>query len=416
MLKKLVLEHFKSFEHAEVTFGPLTVVVGPNASGKSNLRDALRFLHGIARGYSLAQIIGESWAESGVLQWRGIRGGLAEIAFAGSGSFAVEVTFDLTDLPATYRIEVDVSHLTIGPRVAREFFTLSGDVVFEAVRVDDAQTRQLKVSLSNRAEIYLPDARAVLAEIGLAQLGLSSATVYQQVPDLDRLQALTGLMGLASMRFLDLNPDSMRVPSVPGQVVLGDRGENLSSVLQAICADGERKRGILEWVRELTPMDVIDFEFPADQAGRVLATLVEESGRRVTAYSASDGTLRFLAMLAALLGQEAARFYFFEELENGLHPTRLALLLQLIEQQTSQQRVQVVATTHSPQLLGLLGPDARAHAVESYRLENTESTSLARLMDLPDAERIISEQGLARLHASGWIEDAVEFSAPDAAR
>jgi AAA15 family ATPase/GTPase len=120
-------------------------------------------------------------------------------------------------------------------------------------------------------------------------------------------------------------------------------------------------------------------------------------------------------MLAALLGQKAARFYFFEELENGLHPTRLALLLQLIEQQTSEQRVQVVATTHSPQLLGLLGADARTHAVESYRLENTESTSLARLMDLPDAERIISEQGLARLHASGWIEDAVEFSAPEAA-
>jgi predicted ATPase len=160
-------------------------------------------------------------------------------------------------------------------------------------------------------------------------------------------------------------------------------------------------------------MDVVDFEFPADQAGRVLAILVEESGRRVSAYSASDGTLRFLAMLAALLGQEAARFYFFEELENGLHPTRLALLLQLIEQQTSQQRVQVVATTHSPQLLGLLGAEARSHAVESYRMESSESTSLARLVDLPDAERIISEQGLARLHASGWIEDAVEFSSSD---
>ncbi len=59
MINSLRLQGFKSFRDATLTLGPLTVIVGTNASGKSNLRDAFRFLHGIARYYSLSDIVGE---------------------------------------------------------------------------------------------------------------------------------------------------------------------------------------------------------------------------------------------------------------------------------------------------------------------------------------------------------------------
>ena len=49
--------------------------------------------------------------------------------------------------------------------------------------------------------------------------------------------------------------------------------------------------------------------------------LQERSGKEISAQSASDGTLRFLAMLAALLGPE---LYFLEEIDNGIHPSRLS--------------------------------------------------------------------------------------------
>ena len=135
--------------------------------------------------------------------------------------------------------------------------------------------------------------------------------------------------------FLDLSPTQMRIPSPPGQTALGDQGENLSSVLAAICADASWKQVLLEWVRKLTPMDVDDLIFDQDAAGQLLLRLVEKDGRSVSALSASDGTLRFLAILAALLGPEPASFYFIEELENGVHPTRLGLLVDLIQSQTS---------------------------------------------------------------------------------
>jgi hypothetical protein len=221
--------------------------------------------------------------------------------------------------------------------------------------------------------------------------------------------ATTFCDSLASMRFLDLAPEAMKWPSLPGQVILGDRGENLSSVLQAICQTENLKQAVAEWVRELTPLDVVDFEFIPDQAGRILVTLVESNGRRTSAYSASDGTLRFLAMIAALLGPDPAKFYFLEEIDNGIHPTRLALLLQLIEQQARDGKVQIVTTTHSPQLLGMLSPAAREHASLVYRTPGEQQGHIRRVLDIPAARALLAEQNLARLHESGWLEDAVAF-------
>ena len=150
------------------------------------------------------------------------------------------------------------------------------------------------------------------------------------------------------MRFLDLAPSRMREPAFPGQTVLGDGGEYLPTVLRAICEDSHRKETLVEWIRELTPMDVRGFEFPTDPSGRVHLVFLEANGRRVSAYAASDGTLRFLAMLAALLGPNPAGLYFFEEIDNGIHPSRVRLLIDLIERQTAKGEIQVVTTTHSP--------------------------------------------------------------------
>ena len=71
MLTQLRLHNFKNFEDATLTLGPLTVIAGANAAGKSNLRDAFRFLHGIGRGYSVAEIIGEKWSVGGSWSGRG---------------------------------------------------------------------------------------------------------------------------------------------------------------------------------------------------------------------------------------------------------------------------------------------------------------------------------------------------------
>ncbi len=219
---------------------------------------------------------------------------------------------------------------------------------------------------------------------------------------------------LANMRFLDFSPVRIRRPAFPGQTVLGDRGDNLPTVLREICADPHRRDTLVEWTRELTPMDVEDFEFPVDPTtGRVQLALRETGSRTVSAYAASDGTLRFLAMLAALLGEDPAGLYVFEEIDNGIHPSRLRLLIELIESQTAKGHVQVLTTTHSPDLLSMVSDDTFKTTSVVCRRSDTNVAVIRPVAELPDAERLRGDQGLGRLHASGWLEDAVFFTEED---
>ncbi len=385
MLKKLKLERFKNFREAELSLGNLTLLVGTNASGKSNIRDAFRFLHGISRDYTLAEIIGEKWIEGGALQWRGIRGGTKEIAFKGETNFALEVSLLIEEegvkKEAIYRIEVDENRTGTTLAIVAESLLVSGEYFLD---YREENTYHPHPDLMEFSYNYIAEKE-------------EQETVNLVISD------------LSSMRFLDLNPEAMRLPSYPGQTVLGDRGENLSSVLQEICESPEQKQVLLEWIKELTPMDVKDLEFPSDFTGKILLTLVESNGEKISAYSASDGTLRFLAMSAVLLAPNPAKFYFFEELENGIHPSRLHLLIQLIEQQVERRNICLVATTHSPQLLRLLSKKNLEFASLTYRLPERIDGGIKRIMDLPDARRVIEEQDLARLHEAGWLEDVIYF-------
>jgi len=426
MIKSVRLERFKNFRDATLMLGPLTVIVGTNASGKSNLRDAFRFLHGMSRGYSLAEIIGEKYVEGGVLQWKGIRGGTREVAFHGESEFALETTVsipvdreksdeaNLKEWNGVHRISVALDDSRLGPRISNEQFLGLGVEYFDTGSfAKDRRARGEPEYLS----VPLPFKET--KRVGKIVRFLSTVPIVSQLRNnkvasvWNREPADRFLEQLRSMRFLDLSPDAMRMPSYPGQTVLGDRGENLSSVLQAICNDPDLKHALSEWVRELTPIDVVDFDFVADQTGRILVSLVESNGQRTSAYSASDGTLRFLAIIAALMGPDSAKFYFLEEIDNGIHPTRLSLLLQLIEQHTRQGKVQIVATTHSPQVLAMLSDEAREDAVLVYRLEHQAEAHIQRIMEIPAVRDVLQQQNLSRLHESGWLENVMAYTQPE---
>jgi predicted ATPase len=410
MLQDFRLRGFKNFRDAQLILGNLTLLVGTNASGKSNLRDAFRFLHGISRSYTLAEIIGEKWIEGGSQVWKGIRGGTREATYCNQATFLLEVTLSPSAGGGNYKIEVEVGANGKAPRVTRESLWGGPTMYFDSHDPGDPPAQEgpqyLFVRLPRDAKNRKHGKRLRFVS---SQPVLSQITAHDEATAKLKSVAKQVMEALGSMRFLDLAPDAMRIPSLPGQDILGDRGENLSSVLQSICESEPTKAAILEWIRELTPLDVTDFEFVPDQTGKILVTLIEAGGQKTSAYSASDGTLRFLAMIAAMLGTKPARFYFFEELENGIHPTRLYLLLQLIEQKVKGGRIQVVATSHSPQLLGFLSENARAHAALVYRLENHPDARILPIMKIPEADRVLREQNLARLLASGWLEDAVAF-------
>lgn len=420
MITKLKLKNFKNFKEAEITFGPVSILVGANATGKSNIRDALRFLHGIARGYNLAEIIGEKYGEGGQLQWNGIRGGTREVCFAGENVFTVSVDFDDRQgpifVPPTYSYEICVFCGANGtaPRVVSEKLYHGARMVFDSHPSIDALEQTDPMHLAVRLK---PGGN--WRKMGPKLVGFANQPLISQALELAERQKASGrikaaaeatLQELESIRFIDFSPDLMRRPSIPGQVILSDRGDNLSSVLQAICERPELKQALSNWIQELTPMDVVDFEFVPDAAGKILVYLVEEGQRKTSANSASDGTLRFLGILAALLGPKPARFYFLEEIDNGIHPARLALLMDLLDNQSKGKGIQVVATTHSPQVLRLIKEENLKYASLAYRLKRGKEGKLKPLPEIPHLLEVAKRKDIARLHESSWMENAMEFS------
>ena len=126
MLTSLRLRNFKNFADETLKLGPFTVIVGANASGKSNIRDAFRFLHGIGRGYTLAEIIGGKIGAGGQVEWESIRGEFNEVVRLGQrhpdgmGEFYTKIKLDSEGKQLAYSITVGIK-----PNVQDAFRLLS---------------------------------------------------------------------------------------------------------------------------------------------------------------------------------------------------------------------------------------------------------------------------------------------------
>ena len=414
MINSLGLRNFKGFAKATLRMGPFTVIVGANASGKSNLRDAFRFLHGIGRGYTLPDIIGGKYGASGHVEWQPIRGTAKEIVRFGQFRFTLSVRMTLDGVPVHYGIRVGVDKARPGAfKVKTEQLRVEGSSIYtshpgenDPVHAQD-DDNHLLLRMEKTGEQRKYGHRIAVRPY---QPALTQISEHKHVVRSHKLWAELVTQTLTGMRFLDLSPDRMRQPAFPGQTVLGDSGENLPTVLKEICTDEGRKKTLAEWTRALTPMDVHDFEFPTDPTtGHVQLVFCERNGNRVSAHSASDGTLRFIAMLAALLGTNPARLYVFEEIDNGIHPSRQQLLIDLIEAQTAKGNLQVVTTTHSSDLIELVGPGTFENTSVVCRLPDTDAAEIRPVAALPNAGKLRQSQGLGRLHRSGWMENAVLF-------
>ena len=350
MITSLRLVNFKNLADETLHLGPFTLIVGANASGKSNIRDAFRFLHGIGRGYTLAEIFGGKDSAG----WRPIRGAANEVMRFGHDQFLLAVKMQSSRLTRFgvegYRYSIQIRR---DAKSGGQFRVLAESLDAEPRTPDSTVPATLYMSdpppgreesvqdegsklllhLSEGHPIELASDQPVLTQDDAFQdetRGLSeekSEDVERMRSSLARkdayLVSLATRIELFAMRLLELLPERMREPSLPGASRLGDSGENLPAVLEAICADSKRKHVLLSWLHELTPMDVIDLEFPIDLNGRVNLRIVEANGRKVSAYSA----VRRNTALSRYAGRAAGRGQLWPLLLRGdrqRHPSRAA--------------------------------------------------------------------------------------------
>jgi len=374
MLKRIRLQDFKSFVNEEVEVAPLTLLVGANASGKSNFLDALRFLQGISSNLNLSEVLnGET--RSRPEAWPGLRGRAEEAARLGTEGFTLDTTWQ----PEEDRSEIrHFLSCLVSPliRIKKEIFgKLGGDVAtsrahrFRSMMTD----RDLQISLEPKKLNLVNELR-------------------------DALQ---------SVQFLRIDPNEMRGYGRRDEQ-LGEDGKNLSGVLARFCDDAAEKQGFVDWLTALCAPEIEGIDFlDVKELGDVMAIFVEKGGKRISARSISDGTLHFLGTLLALRSAEPGSVILIEEIEAGLHPTRIRLLVEYLETVTRERDIQIIATTHSPVVLQWLSDEALRSTIVFGRVPEHEGTIMRRLGDLPHFDEVVQRKGIDELFTTGWLEMAL---------
>ena len=423
MITSIRLKDFKSFGDETLRLGPFTILVGANATGKSNLLDALRFLHGVARGYTLTEIIGGKFGAGGQQEWEQIRGGPNEIirkenrngvvSEASPPAFGIQVTIIIANIEYIYKIEVSRDYSKADQfRITFESLQMNSQIVYEKQRSTPDDRRVSLSEYVDRNAIHLESLPEEIRHLSSVDVDLGRPVLSQikehRYARFIELPVDPVIDALSQCRFLSFSPDRMRIPSYPGNP-LGECGENLSSVLKEICSDHQRSSILKSWVNELTPMNVAGLKFRKDFSERIHLAVQEKSGKLFSAHSISDGTLRFLAMAAVLLKNDESCLYVLEDIESGIHPARLHLLADLFERNTHSTNVQVLATTHSPALLTVVNDDTFKHISVAYRLEESDASIIRSITDLPNVRKLKTSHGLGRLLSGGWMETTLEF-------
>ncbi len=414
MLTELRLDDWKSFGSGEgarnvIKLAPVTLLVGPNGSGKSNVLDALRFLQGAAQGMSLADVLRGRWEGSREV-WPGIRGHIVESARHGKTAVGMSCRLDLGDSRLDYTLRVSMDEpVHVLAESLWEDWSLKAHNSDERLIFDTHWRSVSKLASRTKGGVITALLGNPWGAAHKQLFGALRSLLGQITTDPDKRIARYCIerinrtrRALSEFVSLDIRPSMMRDyrPDVAGP--LGDSGENISSVLSSMSA--EQLQDVVDWLGELCapPLDRIDFD--RTQLREVMMFLVEEGGARISARSASDGTLRFLGLVVALLTCPNGSMVVLEEPDVGLHPSRIRLLAELLERTASRRQIQILATTHSPTLLAHLSADTLGSVVAFGRDPETGWTACSTLRDLPHFETLRDSKNLEHLISTGWLE------------
>jgi predicted ATPase len=331
-LQRVQIRNYKSIADCDVQLGRLTLLVGRNGAGKSNFLDALRFVSD-----SLETSIDHALKS---------RGGVAAVRRISTGhprNVQIKLQFELQDQQGEYGFELR-SESKGGFSVREERLQLKA---FSGRWMHEYHVLKGRVTKTTVDTLPQPvtDRLLLVVASGLPEFR----------PAYDALQA---------MGFYNLNPAAIREIQTPdaGELLRRD-GSNLASVISRLSEDRpEVKQRIQEYLSRIVP-EIVDVQRVAIGHHETLEfrqnVVGAEHPWRFYAGSMSDGTLRTLGILVAamqLVGRrDPIRLVGIEEPETALHPAAAGALMDALREAATT--TQIIATTHSPDLLDHFDPE-----------------------------------------------------------
>ena len=429
MIDHITIENFKSLRRVDLSLGRLNLFIGANASGKSNFLDALRVLQGIGNGFTISEILDGKPKSATNATWEGVRGGSSNACFAGagenaSGTVPETVHPGVVTLGAQGRLEGTPTwefRIALSPeagRISRECLKTettsydSGDHTVDIYRPSGRPSLQVRCDIENLEEALsneFESTRPVLSQIATGNLqNLISLSTLGWIDSVARQTDLARAVArlLADVQRVTPAPAMLRAYSESsGARRMGDRGENFAAIVQSICKDKQVKDVSLSWLRELRPdeIDDVDVLYGAEKEPLFM---LRENGRKFSAKVLSDGTLRFAALAAAFFQPDMPGLVMMEEIENGIHASRLRLLLELLRSQTEEAGTQIIATTHSATVLDWLSEEDYKTTFFCKRDKETGESRIRALTDVPHFMDVIEKRPASELFSEGWLEAA----------
>jgi predicted ATPase len=363
MLSTLSISNYRSLLKLTIPLGPLNLITGPNGSGKSNLYRALRLLAETAQGGVVNALAGEGgldstfWAGPETLSKR-MRNGDAPIQ-GGPRQKAVRLRLGFASQDFGYSISLGLpppgnlgpTAFSLDPVIKRECIW-AGPFFRPASLLVDRNGPMIKVRAKRSWEV-------------VAQHTSSFDSIFSQIADPTNTPEIMQLRGnIQAWRFYDhFRTDTgapTRLPQLGTRTpVLHHDGRDLAAALQTIREIGDA-RALDDAISDAFPGARL--EIAVQQDNRFSVQLFQDGLLRpLSGSELSDGTLRYLLWVAALLTPRPPPLMVLNEPETSLHPDLLPALARLIIR--ASERTQVWVVSHASRLIAALSEHRACHLI-----------------------------------------------------
>jgi predicted ATPase len=399
MITRIEVQNYRCLRHVDVKLDRFHVLVGPNASGKSTLLDALAFLRTLVRD-GLDKAIDERTSNFYDLVW-GREGNEFGIAIATNTPSRMSYQTRLRMDPDEQRVvfaEEAISHDGGESSDHRSLFADLDQVIVDGI---DSHLSRLPRGIVGH---WGPKTSGIVTRSDYYPYSVSRTSSILAFPDLDKLTGFSGAAQWAAelergMYTIRLESHALARPSPPGLGVasLTPTGSNLPWIVDAFKA--QHAGPFSDWIAHLRTAlpDLADIRVVERSEDRHKYLMLRyDSGVEVPSWMASDGTLRLIALTLLAYLPNLSGVYMIEEPETGIHPAAIETMCQSLRSVASAQ---ILLATHSPIILNLVEPSE----LLCFSRDDEGATQIVRGDEHPALRNWKGSADLGLLLASGVL-------------